>query len=83
MTRARQWHCPPEHTADRTADGPWCGDLPCRGHRATAAQVRAAEVIAWTEGWYPPDPAPGDWADCLTSAAQALAHIHQHKEGTP
>ena len=44
-----RYSCPPNRA--RGGEGPWCDGLPCPGHRATNAQVAAAKVIAWCDGW--------------------------------
>lgn len=74
---APRWHCPPEPRQP----GPWCDDLPCRGHRTRKDHLLAAEAIAWMDGYDDPQALPSDlFADYLTTAAEAL-HGLGHEVG--
>jgi hypothetical protein len=72
-----RWHCPPSR-GPRPAGTPWCDDLPCRGHKATKEQLRAAQVLAWGDGLddvYTPQGDPTTQADYLATAVEALHAI--------
>ena len=68
----RRWHCPPEPRRP----GPWCDDLPCRGHRVRKDHLLAAEIIGWMDGYEDPQALTPDlFAEYLTSAAEALTDL--------